>query len=90
VNAAGGTPDGRQFTGVSGLEEALLQRPEVFVRTVSEKLLIYAIGRGLNPGDGAAVRRIVSGAAAEEFRFSSIVHGIVQSVPFRMRERQRR
>ena len=90
VNAAGGTPDGRQFTGVSGLEEALLQRPEVFVRTVSEKLLIYALGRGLNPADGAAVRRIVSGAAAKDFRFSSIVHGIVQSVPFRMRERQRR
>ncbi|MCA9011997.1 MAG: DUF1592 domain-containing protein [Planctomycetaceae bacterium] len=89
VDASGGLPDGRQFVSVSGLEAALLQRPEVFVRTVTEKLLIYALGRGLNPEDGAAVRRIVSDASEEDFRFSSIVHGIVQSVPFRMRERQR-
>lgn len=86
VDAAGGLPDGRQFVSVSGLEAALQQRPEVFVRTVTEKLLIYALGRGLNPEDGAAVRRIVSDAVNADFRFSSIVHGIVQSVPFRMRE----
>ncbi|MBL8819827.1 MAG: DUF1592 domain-containing protein [Planctomyces sp.] len=102
VNATGGLPDGSQFNGVRGLEQALLQRPEVFVRTVTEKLLIYALGRGMNPEDGAAVRRIVSGAESsvtatsatkpsastgDGYRFSSIIQGIVHSPPFRMRER---
>jgi hypothetical protein len=87
VNATGGLPDGNQFDGVQGLEEALLQRPEVFVRTLTEKLLVYALGRGLSPNDGAAVRRIVSEAAADNYRFSSIVQGITHSAPFRMRER---
>ncbi len=97
INAAGGLPDGSQFEGVSGLEHALLQHPELFVRTVTEKLLVYALGRGLNPEDGAAVRRIVveasnadlgpAGTRSEPYRFSSVILGIVHSPPFRMRER---
>ena len=87
VDATGGMPDGSRFDGVSGLEDAILQRPDVFARTVTEKLLIYALGRGLNPQDGAAVRRIVSQAAADDYRFSKIIQGVVRSAPFRLRQR---
>ncbi len=86
IDASGALPDGREFTGIEGLENALLQRPDVFARTVTEKLLVYALGRGLEPEDGAAVRRIVTDAVRHDYRFSAIVEGIVFSTPFRMRE----
>jgi hypothetical protein len=86
VNSSGGLPDGSEFEGVEGLENALLQRPDVFVRTLTEKLMVFALGRGLTPEDGAAVRRIVSDAAKTDYRFSAIVQGVVLSSPFRMRE----
>jgi hypothetical protein len=66
------------------LREALLKRPEVFVSTLVEKLMIYALGRGLDHRDMPAVRAIVRDAAPE-YRFSSLVSGIVNSVPFQMR-----
>ena len=85
VDATGGLPDGREFTGVDGLERALLERPELFVGTVTEKLLTFALGRGIEPGDAPAVRKIVREAKADGDRLSALIQGIVASVPFQMR-----
>jgi hypothetical protein len=88
VDAAGGLPDGSAFTGMSGLRAALVRRPEIFVGTLTEKLLTYGLGRGLDFHDAPAVRKIVRSAAPADYRFSSIVLGIVKSEPFLMRESQ--
>ncbi len=85
VDANGGLPDGRTFTGVSGLEQGLLDRPELFVSTLAEKLLTYSIGRGVESSDGPAVRQIVREAKADDYSFSALVLGIVNSTPFQMR-----
>jgi hypothetical protein len=85
VDAAGGFPDGSEFSGVEGLEQALLKHPELFVGTMVERLLTFALGRGVEHYDAPAIRRIVRDAAAEDFRFSSLVVGIAKSVPFQMR-----
>jgi mono/diheme cytochrome c family protein len=85
VDASGGLPDGSQFTGVAGLEAGLLKRPEVFVNTLTEKLLTFALGRGVGPADGPAVRQVLRAARAKDYRFSAIVEAIVQSDPFLMR-----
>jgi hypothetical protein len=85
VDARGGMSDGSTFTGVEGLEEALLKRPELFVGTLTEKLLTFALGRGIEPEDAPAVREIVRRAGKKDFRFSEIIAGIVTSVPFTMR-----
>jgi len=77
--------DGSSIDGVNGLREALLKRPEVFVGTLTEKLLTYALGRGLDASDMPAVRRVVRDAQAHEYRFSSLVSGIAASAPFRLR-----
>jgi hypothetical protein len=86
VLAAGGLVGVGPFVGVDGLEKALLARPELFVRTLTEKLLTYGLGRGLEPEDGAAVRQIVRQSAAEDYRFSALVRAIVRSVPFGQKE----
>ncbi|HWN96746.1 MAG TPA: DUF1592 domain-containing protein [Methylomirabilota bacterium] len=86
VDASGGLPDGSKFTGVSGLEDGLLNRPEVFVGTLTEKLLTFALGRGVEPYDAPAIRKIVRDAKAEDYRFSSIIVGITKSTPFTMRK----
>jgi hypothetical protein len=86
VDATGGMPDGTEFTGVAGLEQALLQRPELFAGTLAEKLLVFALGRGVEPVDGPAIRQIVRRAQAENFRFSSLILGIVNSTPFQLRK----
>ena len=88
VDVSGGLPDGSQFTGVGGLEEALLKRPEVFVGTLTEKLLTFALGRGVEYYDGPAVRKIVRAARDADFRFSAIIGAIVASDPFQMRATQ--
>ncbi|MBL9201437.1 MAG: DUF1592 domain-containing protein [Opitutaceae bacterium] len=85
VDASGGMADGSTFEGVAGLERALLSRPELFTETLAEKLLTFALGRGVSPHDGPAVREIVRRARADDFRFSSVILGIVNSVPFQMR-----
>ncbi len=85
IDSSGNLPDGVAFTGVDGLKKAVLARPELFVGTVAEKMLIYGLGRGLEPSDGTVVRKIVRDARAGNFRFSSIVLGIVNSTPFQMR-----
>ncbi|MDA1092088.1 MAG: DUF1592 domain-containing protein [Acidobacteria bacterium] len=88
IDATGSIPGGGAFDGVAGLRQALLARPEVFVGTMTEKLLTYALGRGLDHYDGPAVRRIVSDAAARDYEFSALVLGIVESNPFQMRRSQ--
>jgi hypothetical protein len=85
VDAAGASLDGSTFEGVTGLERALLERPEIFVGVLTEKLLTYALGRGVEYYDAPAVRTIVRDARADDHRFSSIILGIVQSTPFQMR-----
>jgi hypothetical protein len=85
VDASGGLPDGSKFNGVGGLEEGLLKRPEIFVGTLTEKLLTFALGRGIEPGDGPAVREIVRAARAADYRFSALIGGIVGSTTFQMR-----
>jgi hypothetical protein len=85
IDSQGGFPDGSEFAGVEGLEAALLARPESFVGTLSEKLLTYAVGRGLDHRDAPAIRHIVRAAAADDYRFSSLIVAIVHSVPFQMR-----
>jgi mono/diheme cytochrome c family protein len=86
VDATGGFPDGSKFTGVAGLEQALLNRPELFVGTLAEKLLTYALSRGIETHDAPAVRQILRDAQADKFHFSAIVLGVVNSTPFKMRQ----
>ena len=85
IDATGELPDGTQFNGASGLRDALVSNPGRFVGTLTEKLMIYGLGRGLEHYDAPTVRRIVRDAAEENYRFSSIILGIVESPPFRMR-----
>ena len=85
IDASDVLPDGTAFDGPSELREAILQRPGTFVETFTRKLLTYAIGRGLEYYDAPAVRRIVARAADRDYRFSSIVTGIVMSDAFRMK-----
>ena len=70
------------------MRQALLRDPERFVATVTEKLMTYALGRNLESYDMPAVRAIVRDAANEDYRFSSIVIGIIESTPFQMRTSQ--
>ena len=84
IDASGSLPDGTAFDGAAGFRDALAARPERFVTNVAEKLLTYALGRGLEPYDMPAVRRIVRGAAPD-YRLADVVLGITESVPFRMR-----
>jgi hypothetical protein len=85
VDASGGLADGSKFDGVAGLERALLARPELFVTTFAEKLLTFALGRGLTPTDAPALRAIVRHAQTDHYRFSALVLGLVNSVPFQQR-----
>jgi hypothetical protein len=85
IDASGGLPDGSTFDGAIGLRKAVLNRPELFVATLTEKLMTYALGRGLEYYDAPAVRDIARRARTEDYRFSSVVLGIVNSTPFRMR-----
>ena len=84
IDASGRLPDGTAFDGVAGFRDALAAAPEPFVTTVTEKLLTYALGRGLEPYDMPAVRRIVRGAAPD-YRLQDLILGIADSMPFRMR-----
>jgi hypothetical protein len=86
IDATGGLPDGSTFAGVSGLEAGLLKHPDQFVSTLTEKLLTFALGRGVQSYDAPAVRKIVRDAEANDYRFSSVILGIVKSAPFTMRK----
>jgi mono/diheme cytochrome c family protein len=85
VDASGATVGGDRVNGLVGLRALLLARPEQFPRTVTEKLLSYALGRRIEYGDQPAVRKIVQDAAAGGYRWSSLILGIVESPPFLMR-----
>ena len=88
IDASGSLPGGEDFEGVAGLRAALLDRPEVFVRTMTEKLLIFALGRGLDHTDAPAIRAITRAAADADYRLSSLILSVVQSAPFQMRRSQ--
>ena len=85
IDPADTLADGTKVNGPVSLREAILRRPDMFVGMLTEKLLTYALGRGLDYYDMPAVRKIQRDAAAQDNRFSSIVLGIVNSVPFQMR-----
>jgi uncharacterized protein DUF1592/uncharacterized protein DUF1588/uncharacterized protein DUF1595/uncharacterized protein DUF1585/uncharacterized protein DUF1587/cbb3-type cytochrome c oxidase subunit III len=88
VDASGGLPDGATFHSIDGLRAGLLRRPELFVGTMTEKLLTYAVGRGLEPADAPAVRAIARAGSTGDYRFSSLILGVVNSAPFQMRRSQ--
>jgi hypothetical protein len=85
IDASGQLLDGTKVNGPVELRQALLKQPEIFVGTVTEKLLTYALGRGLAGADMPVVRGIVRDSAQHNYRFSSIILGIVNSTPFQMR-----
>ena len=85
MDLTGMLPDGAVFDGPAGLKAALLARPERFVTTVTEKLLTYAIGRGVEYYDAPAVRAITRAAADDGYRLTTLILGVVKSPPFRMR-----
>jgi Protein of unknown function (DUF1592)/Protein of unknown function (DUF1588)/Protein of unknown function (DUF1585)/Protein of unknown function (DUF1587)/Protein of unknown function (DUF1595)/Cytochrome C oxidase, cbb3-type, subunit III len=86
IDAAGGSPDGSKFADVQGLEAALLRRPELFAGTLTERLMTYALGRGVEYYDAPATRAIVRGARPQNYRMSSLILGVVKSPPFQMRK----
>ena len=86
IDASGTLFTGATLDGVNALRQELTRRPEVFVGVLTERMLTYAVGRGLEYYDMPAVRTIVHGARATDYRFSSIVLGVAQSVPFQMKE----
>ena len=88
IDASGKLPDGTVFNGPTGLRSLLLERQEQFVGTVTEKLLAYALGRGPEYYDRPTIRSILKNASSNNYRWSSIIVGIVQSTPFRMRRSQ--
>ena len=85
IDASGALPDGTTFDGLPGLRDVLLARQDEFVTTVAEKLLTYALGRGIEHYDRPALRAIVRDAAADGYRWSSLVLGVARSLPFQMR-----
>jgi len=86
IDASGQLADGTRVDGVVTLRQAILSRSDLFVSTVTEKLLTYALGRGLDHRDMPTIRAIMR-QAAPDYRFSSLVRGIIQSTPFQMRIR---
>jgi mono/diheme cytochrome c family protein len=85
LEVSGNLPGGETFQGVTGLRQALVAHPEVFASTMTEKLLTFGLGRGVDYRDAPAVRAIVREAAREDYRLSSLVKAVVKSAPFRMR-----
>lgn len=85
IDVSGTLPDGTKFQGPVELRKILLSHPEQFVTVVTEKLLTYALGRGVEYYDEPAVRKIMREAASSNYRWSAIILGIVNSTPFQMR-----
>lgn len=85
IDSSGILPDGTEFNGPSGLREVLLSKQDLFIETFTERLLTYALGRGVEYYDLPVVRKIRNDAEKENFRWSAIISGIVNSVPFQMR-----
>jgi len=85
IDASGLLPDGNTFDGPDGLRELLLERPNDLVGTITEKLLRFALGRSLEYYDMPQVRAIVRAAAEDDYRWSSVILGVIESTPFQMR-----
>jgi len=85
INSAGVLPDGQKINGVADLKKALIRDPERFVTAITDKLMMYALGRNVQYYDTPAVRAVVRKAAASQYTFESLVEGVVKSVPFQMR-----
>jgi hypothetical protein len=85
IEAASVLPDGTEIDGIEGVRRLLLEDPERFVSAVTEKLLMYALGRNIQYYDRPAIRAIVREAAEDGYTFRALIGGIVKSVPFRMR-----
>ena len=90
IDASGSLPDGTMFDGPAELRDVLVTRHDEFVMTVTEKLLTYALGRGVEYYDRPVIRAILREAEPDDYRWSSIVLGIVKSTPFQMRMTARR
>ena len=88
VDPVGQLADGTQVDGPVALRQALNKHPEMFVRTVTEKLMTYGLGRGLDYTDMPLVRAISREAAPSNYKWSSLVLGIVKSAPFQMKKAQ--
>ena len=87
IDASGAMPDGTKFDGPSDLRRLLVRNPEQFATVVTEKLLTYALGRGVEYYDAPAIRQTMRGAAASNYTLASLVVGVVKSTPFQMRLR---
>ena len=85
IDASGTMPDGTPFGGIHDFRDILVKNPDRFVHTMTDKLLMYAIGRGTEYYDAPAIRQIVREAAASNYRFLPLVTAIVNSAPFQMR-----
>ena len=88
IDASGVLADGRTFEGAEELRTLLASRPEDFVATLTDKLLTYALGRGMEYTDAPVIRQIVRDAAHSDYRFSSLILGVAKSTPFQMRRSQ--
>jgi uncharacterized protein DUF1592/uncharacterized protein DUF1588/uncharacterized protein DUF1585/uncharacterized protein DUF1595/uncharacterized protein DUF1587/cytochrome c len=84
VDASAALPDGTTFEGITGLRDLLIKHKDDYVRTVAEKLLTYGMGRGIEYYDLPAIRKIARESAATDYRWSSLILGIVRSTPFSM------
>jgi mono/diheme cytochrome c family protein len=89
IDASGTLPDGKSFNGPAELAAVLSSKRDVFAQCLVEKMLIFALGRGLEGSDRAEVKKITAGVIAGQYKFSSVVLGIVNSVPFQMRRADR-
>jgi hypothetical protein len=85
IDASGVLLDGTKVDGVVALRSALVRQPDIFVKTLTEKLMIYALGRGVDYYDMPALRSIVRDSAKQNYKFSSLILGIVSSNPFQKR-----
>ena len=85
VDASASMPDGTQFEGLGGLQQILLDRKDEFTRAFTERLLTYALGRGLESYDQPKVRAIARSTASNDYRIRALILGIVRSEPFNMR-----
>lgn len=88
IDASGLLPNGTLFDGPAGLRAELVKSPDQFTTTMTEKLLTYALGRGVEHFDAPTIRAIVRDARRDDYRFASVVSGIVHSTPFQMRKAQ--
>ena len=85
ADSVGILPDGTEVAGPVGLTRVLISKKDQFVLTLTERLLTYGLNRGVEPADMPAIRRIVRSAASNDYRWSSLIMGVVNSMPFQMR-----